>query len=315
MVAVGGNALTVRGQSGTAAEISANATRAARSVAQLFTAGWRLAVVHGNGPQVGNLAIQQHAAQDQVPPQPLCDLSAMTQGQLGSVLVRALDDLLRPGTAVAVVTHVLVDLTDPAFAHPTKPIGPFLSREQALELARQRGYEVAEDAGRGWRRVVASPLPVQIVELDAVRALLATGCVVLAAGGGGVACATGPDGRLLGVDAVIDKDLTAALLATSIGASDLYLLTDVDSVMLDFATPQQRPVHTLSVREAQQHLSDGHFAVGSMGPKVTAALAFLRNGGERVVITSADRLAAAVAGEAGAGTSIRPAAAGADVAS
>ncbi len=313
VVAVGGNALTARGQSGTAAQIGANAATAAHSVAQLARAGWRLAVVHGNGPQVGNLAIQQDAARDQVPEQPLSDLCAMTQGQLGSVLVRAVDDLLGPGTAVALVTHVVVDPADPAFAHPTKPIGPFLSRDTALALAQQRGFQVGADAGRGWRRVVASPLPVRVVELDAVRALLVAGCVVLAAGGGGVAVANGPDGRLLGVDAVIDKDLTAAMLATSLRATDLYLLTDVDAVMLDFATPQQRPVHTLSVHEAQQHLADGHFAAGSMGPKVTAALDFLRDGGQRVIITSAARLAAAVAGEAGAGTSIQPAAA--DVAS
>ncbi len=313
VVAVGGNALTAQGQTGTPDEIAGNAARAARGVAQLFSAGWRLAVVHGNGPQVGNLAIQQAAAEDDVPPQPLHDLCAMTQGQLGSVLVRAVDALVGRGTAVALVTHVLVDLADPAFAHPTKPIGPFLPRERALELARSSGFDVAAEAGRGWRRVVASPLPVRVVELDAVRTLLAAGHVVLAGGGGGVAVTDGHDGGLLGVDAVIDKDLTAALLATSLGASELYLLTDVDAVMLDFATPHQRPVHTMSVSEAQQHLADGHFAAGSMGPKVTAALAFLRDGGERVVVTSSARLAEAVAGEAGAGTSIQPAAA--DVAS
>ena len=303
---MGGNALTAPGQSGTAAEIAAHAADMATGLAALHTAGWRLAVVHGNGPQVGNLAMQQDSAELEVPPQPLYDLCAMTQGQLGSVLVRALDTHLGRGTAVALVTHVAVDLADPAFARPTKPIGPFFSHEHAVELAEQRGWQVTEDAGRGWRRVVASPLPGEVLELAAVRTLLAAGHVVLAAGGGGVAVTDGPDGGLQGVDAVIDKDLTAASLATSVGADHLYLLTDVDSVLLDVGTPAQRPVHTMSVSQAEQHLADGQFPAGSMGPKVEAAVRFLRGGGTRVVITSAAGLAAAAAGDAGAGTSIRP---------
>jgi carbamate kinase len=306
VVAIGGNALTGAAQAGTPDEIAANAADMARSLARLVDAGWRVAVVHGNGPQVGNLAIQQDEARAIVPAQPLHQLCAMTQGQLGSVLVREIDQLCGEGTAVALVTHVLIDREDPAFDHPTKPIGPFFSAEKAAELALQRGWHVVEDSGRGHRRVVASPVPIDIVEIKAIRTLLDTGHVVLAAGGGGVALSRAAIGTLTGVDAIIDKDHAAAVLATSIGASELYLLTGVDAVRLDFGTPHQRPVHVLSPSEAERHLAQGQFPAGSMGPKVTAALKFLRNGGQRVLITSADRLAAAAAGEVDVGTRIEP---------
>jgi carbamate kinase len=304
VVAVGGNALTAAGQAGTWTEIAANAAEMAGCLAELRAAGWRIAVVHGNGPQVGNLAIQQDGSADSVPPQPLHQLCAMTQGQLGSVLVRAVDRLCGAGAAVAVVTHVGVALDDPAFALPTKPIGPFLSAGQAQLLTAERGWEVVEDSGRGYRRVVPSPDPLDVVELAAVRVLLDAGHVVLAAGGGGIAVSAGPDGTLAGVDAVIDKDLAAAALSTAVGARELYLLTGVDNVLLDFGTPDERPAHRLTAEEAQHHLDQGQFPPGSMGPKVTAALRFLRDGGQRAIITSARRLAAAAAGAPGVGTSI-----------
>jgi len=193
---------------------------------------------------------------------------------------------------------------DPAFTHPTKPIGPFLDRRGAEELARERGWQVTEDAGRGWRRVVPSPRPLGIVEMAAVRRLLAGGAVVLAAGGGGVAVVAGPDGRLTALDAVIDKDLAAATLATAVGADELYLLTGVECVLLDHGTPRQRPVHRMAPEEAARHLADGQFPPGSMGPKITAALAFLRDGGHRAIITSAPLLRAAADGVPGAGTRI-----------
>ena len=304
VVAVGGNALTAEGERGTAEQIAANAGRMATCLAELAAGGWQLAVAHGNGPQVGALAMQQDAAAGEVPPQPLADLCAMTQGQLGSVLVRALDAHLGRGRAVAVVTHLTVDLDDPAFADPTKPIGPFFEHGRAVELAAERGWQVAEDAGRGWRRVVPSPQPGEVVELTAITTLLAAGHVVLAAGGGGVAVVKDHDGSLRGVDAIIDKDLAAAALATSLGASELYLLTGVDCVLLDFGTSQQRPVHRMGLAEAAGHLADGQFPAGSMGPKVDAALRFLRAGGRRAIITSAGCLAAAAAGQTGVGTSI-----------
>ena len=304
VVAVGGNALTAEDQAGTWEQIAANAAVMAGPLARLVADGWRVAVVHGNGPQVGALALQQDAAGDQVPAQPLHQLCAMTQGQLGSVLVRAIDVECAPGTAVAVVTHVRVDPADPAFSTPTKPIGPFLGEAAAHELATLRGWQVAEDAGRGHRRVVASPRPVEVVELQAIRTLLDAGHVVLAAGGGGVA--VGPDSTT-GIDAIIDKDHAAAALATAIGARELYLVTGVDCVLLDFGTPQQRPAHELTPEQAGRHLADGQFPPGSMGPKVAAALAFLRDGGHRAIITSAGLLAAAAAGTPGVGTSIRTA--------
>ena len=304
VVAVGGNALTTAGETGTWTEIAANAAEMATCLAELRTAGWQVAVVHGNGPQVGNLAIQQDEGASLVPGQPLHQLCAMTQGQLGSVLARAVDRHCGAGSAVAVVTHVEVDPDDPAFDHPTKPIGPFFSAEQAAELAAERGWTVVEDAGRGYRRVVASPRPTGVVEMSAISTLLQAGHVVLAAGGGGVAVRADDDGSLTGVDAVIDKDHAAAALATAIGASELYLLTGVDCVQLDFGTPRQRPAHVLTAQEAERHLADGQFPEGSMGPKITAALRFLADGGSRVIITSAAKLASAAAGEPGAGTSL-----------
>jgi carbamate kinase len=308
VVAVGGNALTGAHQSGTSAEITANATRMARSLAHITgAAGRRVAVVHGNGPQVGNLAIQQEEANAMVPAQPLHQLCAMTQGQLGGTLAREIDRLCGAGSAVAVVTHVRVDPDDPAFEHPTKPIGPFFSAERAAELAQRRGWRVVEDSGRGHRRVVASPAPIGIVEDQAIRTLLDAGHVVLAAGGGGIAVRRATDGALTGVDAVIDKDHSAAVLASSVGARELYLLTGVDAVLLDFGTPRERPVHVLSSQRAEQYMAQGQFPAGSMGPKVAAALRFLRDGGERAFITSAELLADVVAGDTDVGTRIEPA--------
>ncbi|MEO6821735.1 MAG: carbamate kinase [Candidatus Nanopelagicales bacterium] len=303
VVAIGGNALTGAGQEGTAEQIADNAAAMARCVATLGRTR-RVVVVHGNGPQVGNLSIQQDSAADLVPAQPLYQLGAMTQGQLGSVLVREIDQILGSGAAAALITHVEVDLADPAFGDPVKPVGPFFNRARAGQLAKARGWQVREDSGRGYRRVVASPRPTAIVEISAIRALVAAGHVVVAAGGGGIPVSRGADGSLSGVDGVIDKDHAAAALAAAVGAEDLYLLTGVDSVMLDFGTPQQRPAHRLDADEARTHLADGQFAAGSMGPKVEAALAFLAGGGQRAIITSARMLPDAATGKDGAGTHV-----------
>jgi carbamate kinase len=303
VVAIGGNALTRPDQLGYADEIAANGAEMAHCIAAL-SGQWQVVAVHGNGPQVGNLSIQQESAVGTVPSQPLHQLCAMTQGQLGSVLVREIDRLRGAGTAVALVTHVEVALDDPAFETPEKPVGPFFDRERALELAAERNWQVREDAGRGYRRVVASPLPLEIIELAAIRTLVDAGHIVVAAGGGGVAVSRRPDGSLEGVDGVIDKDHAAAALAAAVGAQELYLLTGVDAVMIDFGTERERPAHRLSVEEARAYLADGQFAAGSMAPKVAAALAFLDRGGERAIITSARTLSDAAAGRPGAGTSI-----------
>jgi carbamate kinase len=285
--------------------MTANAQVMARAVDGLRQAGWRVVVVHGNGPQVGNLALQQDAGEAVVPRQPLWALGAMSEGLLGSLFCLALREASgeRATDVVSLVTHVRVDPADAAFGRPTKPIGPFLSAEAASRAVRARGWEVVEDAGRGYRRVVASPVPLEIVEAGAITHLLEQGCVVVAAGGGGIPVVR-RNGRLDGVEAVIDKDLAAALLAKAIGALALVLVTDVDAVMLDFGTSEQRPIGTVTTDEMRQHLRDGQFPEGSMGPKVRACLKFLDSGGGCAVIGRPRVVSAVLAGRATSGTRI-----------
>jgi carbamate kinase len=301
VVALGGNALTRVGEAGTAAEMAANAAAMAASVGEVIEAGWRVVIVHGNGPQVGNLALQQEATAE-VPAQPLALLNAMTQGELGSLIASAVDAVRGPGAAAAIVTHVTVSPADPAFAAPSKPIGPFFAAEEAARLAAVRGWTVAPDSGRGLRRVVPSPEPTGVVELGAVRALVDAGFVVIACGGGGIPVT----GAGAAVDAVIDKDRAAGLLARLLGAQALVLVTAVDRVMLDYGTPRQAELGTITAGDAERYLRAGQFPPGSMGPKVEAALAFLAAGGRWAAITSPRLLAATMAGGGRAGTRIEP---------
>ena len=294
VIALGGNAFTRPGMAGDCDELMTSAAAMAACVNEVIEAGWRVLIVHGNGPQVGNLALQQEATR-MVPAQPLAVLGAMTQGQLGSIIVRAIDTLRGPGSAAALVTHVLVDQADPAFGAPTKPIGPFFGQDRAERLAAGRGWQVQADSGRGYRRVVASPRPAAIVEIDAIRALLDGGLLVIAAGGGGIPV-TGQPGVAGYADAVIDKDRAARLLATNLGAQALLLVTAVDQVMVDFGTPHQSALGDISAAEAARYLAEGQFPPGSMGPKVEAALEFLADGGEQVVITSPGLLAGTLTG-------------------
>ena len=299
VLALGGNALAPPGQRGAWEEQRANALPLARAAAALRAAGWRVAIAHGNGPQVGALALQQEEAAGAVPAQPLFAVGAMTQGHIGSLLTMALREVCGAETSVvSVVTHMLVDVRPAACAAPTKPIGPFFSRERALELAAARGWDVVDDAGRGWRRVVGSPEPLGIVEAGAIRDLVDGGHLVVACGGGGIPV-TDRDGRLEGVEAVVDKDLAAWRLAVQLGAGVLALVTGVDSVHLDHGTPAQREITEMSVDETEALDRAGHFPPGSMGPKVAAAARFLRDGGELAVITSADHLLDAVEGRHG----------------
>ena len=294
VVALGGNALTREGQSGTCDEMLANATAMASAVNDVMEDGWRVVVVHGNGPQVGNLALQQEATA-MVPAQPLALLNAMTQGLLGSLIARAIDQLRGPGTAAALITHVTVDPADPAFGAPSKPIGPFFEPAEARRLAATRGWVVQPDSGRGYRRVVASPDPARVIEIDALRALIDAGHLVIAAGGGGIPV---PDtgSRGVHVDAVIDKDRAAGLIARLLGAQALLLVTAVDRVMLDYGQPTQSELGTITADEAARHLAEGQFPPGSMGPKIEAALRFLAEGGDLAVITSPDLLAVTLSG-------------------
>jgi carbamate kinase len=292
VVALGGNAITAEGQTGTYGEQSANALTMAGTVRELLDDGWRVIIVHGNGPQVGNLAIQQESGRAVVPEMPLFALGAMTQGQLGSLLAIALFRVChgRP-PVVAILSHVIVDLDDPAFLHPTKPIGPFFSADEASRLGKARGWAVVEDSGRGFRRVVASPQPRGFVEIEALRCLLDSGHVVIAEGGGGIPVAR-RGGDWDGVDAVIDKDYAAAELARQVGAEALVLVTGVTSVMVDFATDHARRLGRIDVAEAERHLAAGQFPEGSMGPKVRAATRFVRQGGQVAVVTTAALAAA-----------------------
>ena len=311
VIALGGNALTRAGQPGTYDEMMANAAVMAAAVNEVIEAGWRVVIVHGNGPQVGNLALQQEAT-TMVPAQPLALLNAMTQGELGSVIACAIDLLRGPGTAAALVTHVTVDPADPAFRSPSKPIGPFFERSEAQQLAASRGWVVKPDSGRGYRRVVASPEPTGVIEIDALRALVSAGHLVIAAGGGGIPVAdaatrgaivdAGTCGAI--VDAVIDKDRAAGLIARLLGAQALLLVTAVDRVMLDYGTPKQSELGTITAAEAARYLDDGQFPPGSMGPKIESALRFLADGGELAVVTSPGLLAATLAGGQRSGTRI-----------
>lgn len=284
VVAIGGNALIAAGEDGAWEGQLAHAHEVADEVVALRAAGHALVLTHGNGPQVGLLA-------EAMPALPLDVLTAMTQGQVGYLLETAIGD--RAPTA-ALLTRVVVDPRDPAFARPTKPVGPFYAPEEARRLAMERGWAVAEDAGRGWRRVVASPRPVEVLGAENVRTLLDAGVLVIAGGGGGVPV-DAQHGGLLGV---IDKDRCSAELARAIGADLLVLLTGVPRVAIDYGTRWERELERITVSEAERALAEGEFPAGSMGPKIESARRFVDGGGS-AVITSPGRLVAAVEGEDG----------------
>lgn len=263
----------------------------------------RLVVTHGNGPQVGFILRRSEIAAPEMHQVPLDSCVADTQGALGYQLERALrNEMRRHGlvrSPVAVVTLVLVDQDDPAFRNPTKPIGTFLTRERAEEHRRKDGWDVVEDAGRGWRRVVASPVPKAILGIDAVRSLLDAGFVVVAGGGGGIAVVEGPDGDISGASAVVDKDLASSLLARQLGAGVLVVATSVEKICLDYGKPGQRALDAMTVAEAKRYVAEGHFKPGSMLPKVQAVIEFLEGGGKQAIITDPQHLAAALEGRGG----------------
>ncbi|MBA3717809.1 MAG: carbamate kinase [Actinobacteria bacterium] len=297
VIALGGNALVRAGERGTAAEQLANLREACASLAPLLEDP-DVVITHGNGPQVGNELVRQERAADEVPPLPLYLAVAQTQAEIGALI----ETELRPvaGRPVAcLLTHVRVDEADPAFAEPTKPVGPFYGEEQAEELTRDRGWQLKSDAGRGFRRVVPSPAPLEIVELGEIQALVAAGTCVIACGGGGIPVVS-RNGRLSGIDAVIDKDRASALLARELGANRLVILTDVPALLRGFGTQAEEEVRTLSPREAEDLLPE--LAEGSMQPKIEASLEFVRATAGEALITSPAALADALAG--GAGTRI-----------
>ncbi len=304
VVALGGNAIIQPGQKGTFEEQMANVHVTCEQLAHMVESGkYRVVVTHGNGPQVGNLLLQNEAGKEVAEPMPLFVLGAESQGMIGLMIQQNLGNLLAAQgkgdiPIATIVTQVVVDKNDPAFANPTKPVGPFYSEEEAKALESGKGYNVREDAGRGWRRVVPSPNPIEINEKAAIRLLVEAKAIVIASGGGGIPVMR-ENGKLVGVDAVIDKDLAGERLAVDVGASIFMVLTDVDSVRLNYKTPEEKALSKITIDEAKKYAEEGHFAKGSMEPKVRAAIQFIESGGEKAIITSLDQAVAALEGNAG----------------
>jgi carbamate kinase len=302
LIAVGGNSLIRAGEKGTIAEQLANARRTAAAVVGLIRDGFRIVITHGNGPQVGAQLLRSERASDLIPGQTLDVCGAASQGEIGYLLAQSLQDELAVAgvhiPVVSIVTQTVVSPTDPALSHPTKPIGPFYSRSDAEERKRQLGWQIVEDAARGYRRVVPSPEPVEVIELEVIRELTETGALVVACGGGGIPVVR-KNGQLRGIEAVIDKDRASALLACQLGVDIFAISTDTDYVYLNYKTSRQQRLASVTAAEIETHLHNGHFPPGNMGPKVESALRFLHAGGSEVIITSYEHLCDAVHGKAG----------------
>jgi carbamate kinase len=303
VIAVGGNSLIRDAEHMSVLDQYQASGETAEHIAGIVELGYRVVVTHGNGPQVGFILLRSELAKDRLHQVPLESCVADTQGAIGYQIAQTLgNELTQRGidhSVAVVITQAVVDPADPAFAQPSKPIGPFYSEAEAARHRAEDGWDVVEDAGRGWRRVVPSPRPLEIVEEPAIAALLDRGIIVVAAGGGGIPVLRGDDGRLTGQAAVIDKDATSRLLATNLGAEVLLVSTAVDKVLLDFGKPGERPIDRMTVAEARQFIAEGHFAPGSMRPKIKAAIDFLEQGGRRVVITQPHLLEDAMRGTNG----------------
>jgi carbamate kinase len=303
VVAFGGNAIA--GSSGNESyEFQATCIQhICAGLVEVMRQNYQLVIAHGNGPQVGSLLLQQEAGQAAVPGMPLDVCGAMTQGQIGYMIAQALRNSLAANgierEIVALVTQVLVHEEDPAFAEPTKFVGPFFSEAEAYTLAESKGWKMKEDPGRGWRRVVPSPRPVEVIERKEIVGLVASGCIVIACGGGGVPVCRDEMGRLRGMAAVVDKDFAAQTLANSISAEVLIFVAPVRRVVLFYRKPEQKEIARMTVAEAARYYQAGHFPPGSMGPKIAAAIDFIRAGGRRVIIVSPDAMAAGLAGREG----------------
>jgi len=308
VVALGGNAAYPPGIKGTAQEQTALMRDVCRHLVRIIGAGWQLVLTHGNGPVVGNILYRMARTADELPPMPMDVCVAHSQGGMGYMLQQSFANVLVDhGLDVVVscvVTEVEVDADDPAFRTPTKPVGRFFTEAEAAEMAAKTGWYFAEDSGRGWRRMVASPKPRKILDLKSVDALLDAGVIPIACGGGGVPVVLGSDGHWNGVPAVIDKDLTSAMLAAHLHADALIMLTGVERVALDFNKPTQRWMDHLTLAEARQHAAQGQFPAGSMGPKIDAAISYLEelpnaNHEGEVIITSLEKAYDALMGRAG----------------
>ena len=303
VVAIGGNATHPENIRGTTEEQEMVAGRAARSLLPLLMLDNRLILTHGNGPVVGKILLRQFYAREHVPPMRLDVCVAHSQGGIAHLKMQGMEDELARADherrVACLLTRVEVDADDPAFRHPSKPIGPFFSAAEARDLERQLGWSMMEDAGRGWRYVVPSPRPRRILDIDLIESMSDSGIAVIAAGGGGIPVIHRPDRSHQGVPAVIDKDLTSALLANQLGIDTLMILTAVSRVAVNFGKPAERALDVVSASELKAYQSEGHFAKGSMGPKVEAALSFIAGGGKRAVIAHLEEALPALEGRAG----------------
>jgi len=304
VVALGGNAISQQFEEGNIHQQFANTRRSLIGVIGLIERGYRVLITHGNGPQVGNALIRVEESRHLVPPLPLGVIVADTEGGMGYMIEQCLQNKMHDRgikkQVATIVTQVLVDPDDPSIKEPTKFIGPFFKKEEVEELQKKRGWVLKEDPGRGWRRVVPSPIPKEIVGKDIIKLLVNNDIVVIAAGGGGIPVYVDPrNGWLEGIDAVIDKDLASAVLARDVGAEELMILTAVEKVALNFDKPDQVLLKKMTMSEAKKYMAEGHFPPGSMGPKIQAAINFLESGGERVIITSIEKSAEALEGTAG----------------
>lgn len=303
VIAIGGNSLISDSNHRTVADQYHAAGETSSHIAHIVKHGYRVVVSHGNGPQVGFILLRSELAKDFLHRVPLEVCVADTQGAIGYQVAQTLRNELHrlqvDQAVVAIVTQVIVDPEDDAFQNPSKPIGPFMTKDEAEKHVSDVGWMVREDAGRGWRRVVASPVPLEIVELPTIRTLLAQDTLVIAGGGGGIPVVRLADGSLQGIPAVIDKDKATSLMATELGASFFVLSTGVEKIALHFGQPHETWLDSMTLREAKAYLDEGHFAPGSMLPKMEAAITFLENGGEKVIVTSPESLERALRGETG----------------
>jgi len=303
VIAIGGNSLITDSTKMSVVDQYQAAGETSHHIAALIAAGYRVVITHGNGPQVGFILLRSDLAKEVLHQVPLESCVADTQGAIGYQIGQTLANELKrqniKKSIATVVTQVLVDKDDPAFTTPTKPIGPFYSEEDARKHEKENGWRMKEDAGRGWRRLVASPKPIDIIEEDTIRLLLDQDVVVIAVGGGGIPVIKKENGELEGTAAVIDKDFASCLLAKDLKADLFIISTGVDKVAINFNKPDQQSLGTLTVADAEKYLAEGQFPAGSMGPKIEAALDFLKNGGTKVIITQPHLLAEAIAGKNG----------------
>jgi len=304
VLALGGNAIIQPGQKGSITEQFKNTRECLGGIVELTNQGYQIALTHGNGPQVGNFLIQQNSGREKgIAPLPLGVLNAATEGTMGYMIEQSLQNCLHKNKikkdVITIITQVIIDQNDPSVTNPTKPVGPFYTEDQAQICQKEFGWTMVEDAGRGYRQVVPSPIPLDIVPFQTIKSLVEQGNIVIACGGGGIPVYIDEQGQYEGVDAVIDKDFASALLANRIEAEILVILTGVDRVCINYGKADQKELVQMSCAEAQKYFDEGQFPKGSMGPKIQAAIKFLSNGGKKVMITSIEKIVDAFAGKTG----------------